>query len=112
MYSRRHCDEGHYRAASEHPALDDQPGYDAVVVREVLAETGRVLLSETITLLPGRGWDDNTAATSRSEGGDAGEGAAAAPACPSASEAVHSAQEVQEDGSLGGVQLWRSRKVS
>lgn len=74
--------------ASEHPALDDQSSYDVVVVREVLAETGRVLLSETITLLPPPAEEDTSGV----------------------GEAVHSVQEVLEDGSLGGVQLWRSRK--
>ena len=43
-------------------------------------EPGRVLLSETITLMDG------------------------------AELAGHTAQELQEDGSLGGVQLWRSTK--
>lgn len=70
--------------ASEHPVLKDQPSFDTVVVREVLLETGRVLLSETITLLP-----SNTGEM----------------------EAIHAAQEVKEDGSLGGVQLWRSKQL-
>mmetsp|Transcript_19349 Transcript_19349/g.49701 ORF Transcript_19349/g.49701 Transcript_19349/m.49701 type:complete len:240 (+) Transcript_19349:108-827(+) len=70
--------------ASEHPAQEDQDSFDTLIVREVLAETGRVLLTNTITLI----------------GGDDG----------AALEAVHTAQEIQEDGSLGGVQLWRSRQ--
>ena len=73
--------------ASEHPNLDDQKSWDHVVVREVMADTGRVLLSETITLIPG----------SVSPEGDA-----------PVLESAHVAQEVKEDGSLGGVQLWRS----
>jgi len=78
--------------ASEHPALDDQKSWDHVVVREVMADTGRVLLSETITLVPGSTVDT---------AGDA----------PTPSlEATHVAQEVKEDGSLGGVQLWRSTR--
>ena len=80
--------------ASEHPALDDQKSWDHVVVREVMADTGRVLLSETITLIP--------ASTIGSDGGDA----------PTPFlEATHVAQEVKEDGSLGGVQLWRSTRT-
>ncbi|EEH51219.1 uncharacterized protein MICPUCDRAFT_43393 [Micromonas pusilla CCMP1545] len=76
--------EGYYPIvllASEHPAEEDHGSFDVVVVREVLAETGRTLLSECITLID-------------KEGGG--------------TEASHVAQEVNEDGSLGGVQLWRS----
>ena len=79
--------------ASEHPALDDQKSWDHVVVREVMADTGRVLLSETITLIP--------ASTIGSDGD------APTPFL----EATHVAQEVKEDGSLGGVQLWRSTRT-
>ena len=68
----------------------------------MLAATGRVLLSETITLLPPA---DNGGGAGAGAGG--GEGLVG-----SMLEAVHSCQEVKEDGSLGGVQLWRSRKVS
>ena len=64
--------------ASEHPARGPED-FDVVVVREVLADEGRTLLTETVTLV---------------EGG---------------LEACHVAQELTESGGLGGVQLWRSR---
>lgn len=70
--------------ASEHPARPGEDDHDALIVREVLAESGRVLLSETVHLV-------------KDEAGGV-------------TEAAHAAQEVAEDGSLGGVQLWRSRK--
>lgn len=66
--------------ASEHPARRPED-FDVVVVREVLADEGRTLLSETVTLV-------------ETEGG---------------LEACHVAQELTESGGLGGVQLWRSR---
>ena len=66
--------------ASEHPARRPED-FDVVVVREVLADEGRTLLSETVTLVE----------------------------TESGLEACHVAQELTESGGLGGVQLWRSR---
>ena len=77
--------------AAEHPKPVDNDSetrnknstFDVVIVREVMVETGKTVLAETITLL---------------DFGDAGV------------EAAHASQEIGVDGELGGVQLWRSTR--